>query len=205
MSNNINLNFINKSSDTNNSSVVIFQHNTTPSYNELAIAWRVIKNVGSKSYHPFPYPLDFSINTTDAPGNNTPMMHANHGQHWEVVNVDGDQNSHLLRLKGKHSNPEELVIANNLQRGAIDANIYKDGKLLATIPQVSSQDYAKCSFGTTIHIAIAEEAVEGEPVKKYIEEGTDTELSLEGISSADIVMTGTAPQYTFTLENVKKA
>ena len=40
----IKLNFINKSKDTNNSSVVVLQKNVAESFDEIAVAWKIIEN-----------------------------------------------------------------------------------------------------------------------------------------------------------------
>jgi len=64
----IKLNFINRSSDTNNSSVVIFQQNVAENFEELAIAWKVIENCGRLDNHPFTYQMGFDVSGSDSYG-----------------------------------------------------------------------------------------------------------------------------------------
>jgi hypothetical protein len=55
----INIRFVNQSTDANNSQVVIFQQNVATNYGEAAVAWRVIHDVqqGYTETFPFPYPV----------------------------------------------------------------------------------------------------------------------------------------------------
>ena len=62
----INLNYVNKSADTNNSSTVIFQQNVAESFGEIALAWKVIKNCGRLDNHPFVYPMQFQVSASDS-------------------------------------------------------------------------------------------------------------------------------------------
>ncbi len=65
---NINLNFINKSNDVNQSKVVIFQKQVNPDYNEDAIAWKVIEYCGQGDHHPFTYDETLQISAKDSYG-----------------------------------------------------------------------------------------------------------------------------------------
>jgi hypothetical protein len=76
----IQLNFINQSNDVNNSEIVIFQKNEAETFDELAIAWRVIKNCGVGDHHPFTYSHDFGVGSSDSYGNYTPQLSASTGQ-----------------------------------------------------------------------------------------------------------------------------
>ena len=64
----IKLNFINRSNDVNNSSVVIFQKNVATSFEELAVAWKVVKNLGMGDYHPFEYTYGLQVSSKDSAG-----------------------------------------------------------------------------------------------------------------------------------------
>ncbi len=126
----IELNFVNKSADMNNSSVVIFQKNVAEGFSELAAAWTTIKNCGRLNYHPFIYPMRFEVSAGDSFGNYTPHMTAFEGQAYELVE---DPTGHILHLSRKRSaSPSGVEVQNNLEMGSINANCIKDGKLLAT-------------------------------------------------------------------------
>jgi hypothetical protein len=55
----IQLNFINQS-DRNNNSIVVFQKNETFDFEDIAVAWKVIRNCVSGDRHPFTFPIDFT-------------------------------------------------------------------------------------------------------------------------------------------------
>ncbi len=192
----IKLNFINESNDQNNSEVVIFQKNVATDFDELAVAWRVIKNCGVGDHHPFTFSEEFAVGASDSYGNYTPQNQARYGQRWEMIK---DHSGDVMQLsKDTASSPNEVEVANSLQQGAIDANIYRDGKLLAVKTGVSPAQKAVFSFKPTIFVGVVSEVVEGEVMNSAIISEINTEISLLGISSADIVMTGggTGPNAT---------
>lgn len=199
---NINLNFINRSNDTDNTRIVIFQQNVATTFNEAAIAWTVIEYCARGDNHPFVLPSGFTISATDAYGNETPQIMAESGQYWEMVtNESGD----VLQLDPQQGSPNEVILANNLFRGSITANAYKDGKLLATKSNVSPQQKAVFEFQPKIWIGVVAEVEQGQVLNAAIIQSINTEISLLGISSADIVMTGGGSGsdiYQFSLENI---
>lgn len=203
----VKLNFINQSNDTNNSDVVIFQKNEMPSANEIAIAWIVIQNCGQGDNHPFEYPMSSYVNASDSYGNYTPQLPANAGDAFAMkLTSSGDQ----LLADGEANTPEEIDVRNDLDKGAINANIYKDGKLFAQKTNIVPGQMAAFVFRPTIYIGVASQVQQGDVINSAIMSSINTEISLLGISSADIVMTGggTGPSstpFTFTLQNVVMA
>ncbi|HWA63876.1 MAG TPA: hypothetical protein VG939_21050 [Caulobacteraceae bacterium] len=203
----IQLNFINQSNDQNNSDVVIFQKNVTTDFDEIAVAWQVIKNCGQGDNHPFVYPSASAVSCKDAWGNYTPKLAAEPGQLFAMVKTaSGDE----LELQGSASSPVELQVANDLPQGAIDAGVYKSGRLIAQKAGVAPQQKAVFQFKPTLWIGVASEVDEGEILNAAIISQIDTELSLLGVASADIVMTGggvgiNSTPYKFSLQNVVMA
>ena len=125
----IKLNFVNRSNDANNSEIVIFQKNVAANFEELSVAWKVIKYCGRGDNHPFSYPMDMYVSASDSYGNFMPQMLAENGQRFGVsLTASGD----TLGLLGAGTSSKEVQVLNNLQTGSINANIYKDGKLRAT-------------------------------------------------------------------------
>lgn len=204
---NIKLNFINQSNDQNNSEVVIFQKNVATSFDAIAVAWQVIKNCGRLDNHPFTYPMTMQVGSTDSYGNHTPKLNALNGQNFHVTLTNsGDE----LAYKGPAASNTEVSLENDLTKGAIDANIFKDGKLLATKTGVSPAEKAVFEFKPTIFIGVASQIDEGQIMNAAIISEMNTEISLLGLASADIVMTGggvgaNATPFVFTLENVVMA
>ncbi|PRP90776.1 hypothetical protein ENSA5_62100 [Enhygromyxa salina] len=200
----IQLNFINNSNDANNSEIVIFQKNVATNFDELAVAWKVIRYCGQGDNHPFTFPMEMTVAASDSYGNYTPQLPAQNGQLFSMsLTTSGDR----LVASGSGTSSTEVQVLNALPKGAINANIYKDGNLLATKTSVAPQQKALFQFKPTIWIGVASQVVEGKVMNSAIISSVNTELSLLGIASADIVLTGGGPgrdssPFQFNLENV---
>ncbi|WP_420012916.1 hypothetical protein [Tateyamaria sp.] len=154
---NINLNFINKSADTNNSRIVIYQQNVAVDFDELAVAWRVTQNVGQLDNHRFVYPILFDMSARDSYGSYTPQITADNGNTYEMIK---DGSGDILRLASNTAaSPNEVLAQNNLPQGAIDICICRDGKLLAQkdrhrampkgrVPISAASLYRRCLWGS---------------------------------------------------------
>lgn len=204
----IKLNFINSSNDQNKSSVVIFQKNIATTFSEIAVAWKVIKNCGRGWYHPFSFPMNFQISASDSWGNYLiNALEATNGQLYQVAKDNsGDTLSHVSAAPSR----KEVQLLNGLPLGAINANIYKSGRLLATKTGISPGQKAVFEFKPTIWIGVSSEIEEGEIINSAILSNINTELGLLGIASADIVMTGggtgsNATPFSFELDNIRYA
>lgn len=205
MKNDIKLNFINESNDQNNTEVVFFQKNVSTEFDELAVAWKVIKNCATGWHHEFTFPMEMRISAEDAWGNEiiNPIP-AHNGQLFHVYkDPSGDQ----LNYYGPGASRKEVQLRNDLLKGSITANIYKDGKLLATKTGISPEQKAVFQFKPTLWVGVVSQVEEGEVMNSAIISEINTELGLLGVSSADIVMSGggtgsTASKFQFTLENI---
>jgi hypothetical protein len=203
---NVQLNFINNSQDANNSEIVVFQKNVATNFDELAVAWHVIKYCGYGDNHPFVFPVSMQVSASDSYGNYTPQLDSQHGQ---LLQVDLTASGQKLVAAGSATSAKEVQVLNNLPKGAINACIYKDGKLLAVKTSVAPQQKAVFTFEPTIWIGVVSQVVQGEVMNSAIISQVNTELSLLGIASADIVMTGggpgpNPPPFKFSLENVQR-
>lgn len=204
---NVELRLINRSYDVNNSQVVIFQKNVATSFDEVAIAWRVVKNLGYQDCHPFTYPMEFAVGVEDAWGNFTPHYPATVSQQWRMIR---DETGDVLRLASSATtDPEEVEICNDLDSGAIHANVYRAGKLVAWKTNITPDQKAVFRFKPTIFIGVVSEVEEGEAIDAAIVSCINTELNLLGLRSADIIMTGggmgpSATRFKFNLANVNK-
>ena len=201
----IKLNYIDMSNDPNNSEIVIFQKNVATTFDELAVAWTVIKNCGQGNNHPFTFPLEFEVGASDSWGNHTPQLAATNGQLFGMVlNPSGNE----LVYVGPGTSSREVQVANQLAKGAISANMYKDGRLLATKTSIAPGQKAVFQFKPTIFIGVSSQITQGQILNSAIISSINTEISLLGVASADIVMTGGGPgsnatPFQFTLENVQ--
>ncbi len=201
------LNLIDKSNDSNNSSVVIFGKDVTTSTDEIAIAWQVIKNLGQGFSHPFTYDLGVSAAASDSDGNFSPRIPANIGTASAMtLGASGD----VFAQTGEAANPTTVEVANHLSKGAINAQIYRSGKLFATKTNLAPGQKAVFEFKPTIWVGVVSQVEEGDVMNSAIISDINTEISLLGIASADIVMTGGGPganstPFAFNLENIKMA
>ncbi len=200
----IELNFVNNSNDENNSEVVIFQKNVASNFDELAVAWKVIKYCGQGDHHPFVFTFSTQVRASDSYGNYTSELDAANGQLFQMSLTSADDR---LAAAGSGSSGTEIQVLNNMARGAINANIYKAGKLLATKTSIAPQQKAVFEFKPTIWIGVASQVEQGQAMNSAIISSINTELSLLGVASADIVMTGGGPgpnaaPFAFKLENI---
>lgn len=199
------LNFINRSGDTNNSSVVIFQQNVAEDFGEIAIAWKVIQNCGRLDNHPFQFPMQFQVSAEDSFNNYTPQLTAYDGQAFEMAK---DNSGDVMKLaSAPSSSPNEVEVLNNLTQGAISACIYKQGKLLASKTNMAPGQKAVFQFHPRIYIGVVSQVAEGDVMNSAIISQVNTEINLFGITSADIVMSGGGPgqsssPFEFHLENI---
>jgi len=200
----IQLNFINNSKDVNNSEIVIFQKNVATCFDELAVAWLVIRYCGQGDNHPFIFPMSMQVSASDSYGNFTPQLNAQSGQLFQMVlSSSGDQ----LVAAGSGTSSKEVQVINALPKGAINANIFKAGKLLAVKTAIAPQQRAVFEFKPTLWIGVASQVVQGQVMNSAIISDITTELNLLGIASTDIVMTGggagpDAMPFSFQLENI---
>jgi len=199
----IQLNFINNSNDLNNSQVVIFQKNEAVNFDENAVAWKVIDMIGRGDNHLFTFPLQSDVAASDSWGNFTPIQSAADGQQFSVLQ---DARGTELEVTGTTSN-NQIHVTNALTMGAISANIYKDGKLLATKTGVAPGEKAVFEFKPTLWIGVVSQIEQGDVMNSAIIQNVNTQLSLLGIQKANIVLTGGGPgksstPFNFTLENI---
>lgn len=201
----IQLNLINHSHDVANSEYVIFQKNVAENFGEIAIAWRVIKNLGISDNHPFVYPLEFKVSAGDAWGNHTPQLSATDGQVFEMAR---EKSGDVLRGTNlRASSPTEVEVQNVLPQGGISANIYRHGKLLASKTNVSPGQKAVFQFKPRIFIGAVSGVEEGKVMNSAVIKTINTEIDLLGISKANIIITGggggpSATPFEFTLSDV---
>lgn len=201
----IKLNFINRSNDMNNSSIVIFQQNNAGYFEELPVAWKVIENCGLLDNHPFVFPLNYKVSASDSYGNYTPQLLAYEGQAFDLVVSHA---GHVLQLsRTSATSPTEIEIRNQMPNGAINAHCFRGDKLLAIKTGMAPGQKAVFEFPIKMYIGAVSQVKEGEIMNSAIVDQINTEIDLSGIVSADIVMTGGGPgksstAFNFTLDNI---
>lgn len=201
MSGTIKLTLVNQSSGTNNSQVVIFQKNEADAPEESAVAWKVIDRCSPGKSYPFTFGADLAIAASDSYGNYTPQLPATTGQQYTLQpSAGGDR----LAATGAAVAAENIELLNGLTQGAINASIYRDGKLLATKTGITPLQKATFLFTPTIWVGIVSEVLAGQVLNSAIISNVNAQIGLVGITEANIIMSGGGPDhpYTFTLENV---
>lgn len=146
--------------------------------------------------------MNFYVGSQDSWGNVTNLQLGQNGQRWNVVrSTSGD----ILTLDSNPaSSMTEVEVKNCLVQGAVNAQIYKDGKLLASKTGISPQQKAVFEFKPTIWVGVVSEVEEGDIMNSAILSDINTEISLLGITRANLIMTGggvgsTATPFKFTL------
>lgn len=122
----ISLNFVNRSNDTNNSEIVIFSKECRDEFRRTG---------GGLAGHP-PFrpgrqsslhvPLGYAGRRQHSYGNDTPQLNVQNGQMFMMsLTTSGDQ----LVFAGSGTSSKEVQVLNALPKGAINANIYRGGRL----------------------------------------------------------------------------
>lgn len=207
--NDIKLNFINKSDDTNKANIVIFQRNFAQEFGEVAIAWKVIRNLDQNDQYPFVYSTNVTVAASDKYGNFSPSLLAYDGAAYEMVqNTSGDvlqvsstpaENSNYFEIKNAHAHPSSII----------SAHCYRDGNLIAKRTEMTPNETAVFEFKPQFFIGVAPDIEQGDVLDVELISQISTQINLFGVTSADIVMTGGGPgsndgEFSFTLENINK-
>jgi hypothetical protein len=203
----IKLNFINRSRDAHNSTVVLFQKNLAPSCTHRANAWLVIENCGYGDHHPIVMSDSTHVSVSDSYGNFTPKLRAGRG---DAFQVSLGNTGHTLSVLGKACDPDEVLVSNNLEKGAINVWMYRNDLVLAEKTSVAPGQQAVFRFNPTLWIGAVAQMEHGAAIDSAILDQVHTELSLLGVAKADIVMTGGGPgpgatRLRFSLQNVVMA
>jgi len=192
--------------------VVIFQKNIAPERYEpnydYATAWQVIEHLRPGNHHPFTYEL-MQISACDRWGNYTPQFEAQPGQQFSLnQNNSGDE----LRLDDISKNSQVIQATNNSDEDDYTFQLYRSSKLLAQSGPVTPGQTAHFQFKNTLWIGLVVQMPEGGFINSAMMHYIDTELPLNGIASADIVMTdrGDPDLYryqdcVFTMQNIVTA
>lgn len=199
----VKLNFVNRSNDTSNVRIVVFGQQPTPASDQVDQAWQVISNCGPGWSHPFAWPAAVTLGVVDPDGNVSPQLAIADGQVAEVVATEVGT---VLRLAEQPGAPGSIGLINLLPRGRTDVTVFRAGKPYARASQWP-QTRVVFSFRPIIWIGVAARAEEGDGA---VISNFDTEISLMGLASADIVLTGggsgpDAKPFVFRLENMVQA
>ena len=198
---NTKLKFVNLCNDPSPPAVVFFQEaiaDGTP-----PIAWKVIRHCGYESYHPFVYPFATEVSIRDSYGNRTPRLRAEGGMAFEAL---ATPSGHGLFQTGRAQSVRNIEIHNDLAVGAVDAELFRDGRLLARKTAVAPAQEAVFQPRPVLNVTTVCGTIEGQPLNPFTI-GSVTRLVLVGVAEAEIVIIGggggpMAKAFTFVMEKV---
>jgi hypothetical protein len=203
----IRLNFINRADDPHHSQLLIFARNPETSLDEIAAAWTVIADFRPDMTYAVLYPADTGINVQDSFGNFTPMLPAEAGRHFRVMESEDGM---IVELADDAGPPDQIILANALRQGAVNVGLYKDKRLYLGERHILPEQTAAFRLKPTLWVGVASQSDPDAGRSSAILSSVATEISLLGLASADIVMTGggagaNAGPLVFTLENIVTA
>lgn len=179
--------FINKTLDENNFKVVIFQKSGVTNQQSTINAWKVIEHCGYNWSHEFIYSSSFSVGVKDSYNNNSNKKKAHPGQKWLVIHKPWGNTLELSKKKA--ANREEVEVKNDLQRGSIDAQIYKQGRVVVSKKGIPPEQKAIFKIEPYINVGVHSQVEEGDILSSAILSNAFTKFSLRGINEAQLIMT----------------
>lgn len=192
------LTFVNQSEAIIGKRIVLFQKNhpygDAPS--GTPVAWRVLHISGQDTQQRIHVSSLLSVAAKTASGIACEQHLTNYNQRWDVINT---KSSDWLVPSGLAAIADHVEVRNTMPREVITAQIYKDGRLLAQQSGVEPKTTVAFHFDNTLWLGLAADDIqEGATIPdgklRFV-----TELSIEGLSKADLVLTNTGDEYKFRL------
>jgi len=192
--------------------VVMFQKNIAPKdgrfEDDLPTAWQVFEDLRPGDHHPFTYE-PMKINARDGWGNHTPHFDAQPGQQFSMEQTLSEHRlEDRLILKDTGKSSQSITATNNLDEGDYTFQLYRSGKLLAQSFPLTPGQTTNFQFKNTLWIGLVSTVREGDTMNSAIINNIHCELPLDGVASADIVMTGSvdpSSDIVFTMQNIVMA
>lgn len=204
--NDIELNFINRSADAANCTIVIYQENAEMTFGGEEIAWKVIRNIGLNESFSFLYSPNVEISLSNSWGDIDQLTEALIGRAYDIVE---DYSGDVLNLSNKQvNNPNAIEIWNGHEHRNFDVNCHRNVTRMGSIKSVGPGENAVFEFRESLSLVVTTQTgiEEGDVINPEFFTDLSTELSVNYITSADIVMTGGGSESNepiqFSLENV---
>ncbi len=197
MSTNVDILFINKSNDEDNSNVLVFMKPTESNFAAQATAWQVIKDIGYNCWHKFSYTLDTSVIALWENGKSgTFPMSTTNGKNYALKQTKG---GFTLEENGNGNAPNEFDVINKIATPhGISVVAFKDGNPILTKNTVSKGEKAEFVFHPKLYFGLSSEYEVGDIVSSSVMSEEFKEISLEGLKSITVTMTGNpANGYSF--------
>lgn len=191
----INLRYVNQT-NIPNINVVTFQKNVAASFDTNVTAWSVINLIDKKTII---YDPDLTIAYQDSHGNLTSRLSVEPGQQF-LATIGG-----ILEFNGPATSNKEIELLNGISSDTITAIIYRTSKEVGRMGPISNGQKAVFQFKPTIWVGVDDTISQGDILNSSVISGFNTEISLLGIKSADIIITGSGTEpdpFSFSLGNV---
>lgn len=204
----IQIRLVNRSDDAGGADVVIFQKNLADAPDAPAVAWLLVSDFAPGQTYAFAYPMSVTLAATDPWGHAIPAVSAEAG---ESFTVQSSSQGDVLQRTGAAGSARDIDVHNGLAQGAIDALVYRDGRPVAMKTAVAPGQTATFLLQSNLWIGVVPMVQAGQVLDDAIMNTIDTQLSLLGIKSADIIMSGgggggsPATPYRFEFDNVVPA
>jgi len=195
----IELTLINRSNDADESHIVIFQKNIAPGAASQVVAWRVVHGLQKEYPYTVMFPDSLQIAAEDSYGNTTGLVDVEAGQ---VASAVQDTAGIAVEIQAG-TNGSAILLKNGLSTGAIHGLVYRDFMPIAKQTGISPSQEAIFEFKPTIWVGVMGQVGEGDIMDEAILNDINTEISLLGITKANIIMSGGGVEpFRFALEGV---
>jgi hypothetical protein len=201
MTTDINVLFVNKSNDEDNSNVLVFMKPTESNFAAQATAWQVIDNIGYNCWHKFTYTLDTSVIATwDNGKSGTFPMDTTNGKTYALKQTKG---GFSLEENGNGNAPNEFDVINKVGTpNGISVVAFKDGNPILTKNTVAKGEKAEFVFHPKLFFGLSSEYQVGDVLSSGVMSEEFKEVSLEGLKSITVTMKGNpADGYTFEVSD----
>lgn len=199
------LRIINQSKDQESGNFVMMQKNLLDDQASQPTFWHTYVELAPGA--DFPLQFDHQVELTGIDGKNYACRRLK-GLKGKQVSYINDKGTKKLIVTGKAENPNRIEFINGMKEETVKAGIYRSGKRLSLIKDIRPREVVAFEFDSKILIGHIPEW-KGYPKIPYNlpgkvgTENIQTELDMEGIFSADIVIRGGGDEpYTYHLENV---
>ena len=201
MATDIKILYVNKSDDRDNPTILVFMKPTDSDFSAYSTAWQVIKNIGYNSWHKFTYTIDTSVVATwDNGKSGTFPLETSIGKSYALKNTSG---GFSLVANGDSSEENEFDVINKVSTPeGISVVAFKDDSPIATKGQVARNQKAEFVLHPRLYFGVTSEYEVGDVIDSAVMSEDFTEISLEGLSSATVLLKGNAANgYTFELSH----
>lgn len=201
MTTDINIVFVNKSNDQDDSSVLVFMKPTESNFAAQATAWQVIKDIGYNCWHKFTYTLNTSVMVLwDDGKSGTFPMDTTNGKTYALKQTKG---GFSLDENGNGNAPNEFDVINKVSvANGISVVAFKDGNPILTKNTIAKGEKAEFVFHPKLYFGLSSEYEIGEVVSSAVMSDEFKEVSLEGLKSVTVTMKGNAADgYNFEVSD----